>query len=291
MNKEEREIRCDEITNSVMNDIDALIKSSIAKLDEQRVLHIISLSNDAASASYMKNKVAMGARYGIEVKIHKPRYKGELIDILNKLNKDSRNRIIIQCPFNEDDWGRLSELLHYIPDYMDVDGSKFNLLNLNKIQNLDQTLLYPTFSPTAKGVISLINKAYEGLDMKGTRVTVLGKGLTSGLPIALICEQLGYTVSWCNSRTPVQTRNNHIKDSKIVISCVGKEMINKENKSDFEDACYINIGMFRDEEDGKLKGDINYNEIIELENTLYCNRLFNSTGRLTTMCLILNTVL
>ena len=68
-------------------------------------------------------------------------------------------------------------------------------------------------------------------------------------------------------------------------------MINKENKSDFEDACYINIGMFRDEEDGKLKGDINYNEIIELENTLYCNRLFNSTGKLTTMCLILNTVL
>lgn len=291
-NDERREFReyvFENITKEVIDDLDSMIKIYSIKLKEQRILNIISLSDDPASASYMKNKVNMGDKYGVKVVIHKPENKKDLHELLVTLKKNTNNRVIIQCPFDEEKWGSLSELLHHIPDYMDVDGFKFNLSNLNKIKHVGHMYINPTFSPTAKGVIALIEKAYKG-KTNGKQITVLGKGLTSGLPIALMCEQLGYTVTWCNSKTLTKIREEAIKKSKIIVSCVGKEMINKETHSEMTNVCYINVGMFKDE-DNKLKGDINYDDMIQLENTLYCNKLFGTTGKLTTMCLILNTVL
>lgn len=287
--RELREYGFENITKEVIDDLDSMIKMHLIKLKEKRILNIISLSDDPASASYMKNKVNMGNKYGIKVVIHKPKNKKELHILLIKLKKNINNRIIIQCPFDEKKWGSLNELLYTIPDYMDVDGFKFNLSNLNKIKHIDQMFTNPTFSPTAKGVIALIEKAYNG-KTKAKQITVLGKGLTSGLPIALMCEQLGYTVTWCNSKTLSKVREESIKKSDIIVSCVGKEMINKEIHSEMPNACYINVGMFEDE-NNKLKGDINYDDVIQFENTLYCNKLFGTTGKLTTMYLILNTVL
>ncbi len=277
------------ITEGVITHIDERIKELVNK-NNKRVLHIISLSDDPASAVYMKNKVNMGEKYGVKVIIHKPKDKEELHSVLNIVLDDINNRVIIQCPYDEEKWGTLSGLLKYIPDWMDVDGFKFNIMDLSRIKDIDQMFNNPNFSPTAKGAILLIDKAYKGMT-KGKHVTVLGKGLTSGMPIALMCEQLGYTVTWCNSNTLTKVREDIIRNSKVIVSCVGKEMINKNLHSEVPNACYINVGMFKDDESGKLKADINYNDISELDNTLYCNKLFNTTGKLTTMCLILNTVL
>lgn len=280
-------IKSEEVLQLVIDKIDKLIKEKV-EINKDRTLHIISLSDDPASEIYMKNKVNMAKEYGINAIIHKPKDKFELFNIMiSEVFSSINNRFIIQLPYDTNKWNT-DNLINSNLKFMDVDGFKFDLQDLVKIKNIDDMIAHPNFSPTAKGVLLILDTLFDG-NIKGKQATILGKGITSGLPIALMCEQLGLTVTWCNSSTLNRIRQETIENSEIIVSCVGKEIINKDLHSKMDNACYVNVGMFK--EDDKLKGDINYNDVIELDNTLFCNKLFNSTGKLTTMCLILNTVL
>ena len=280
-------IKSEEVLQLVIDKIDKLIKEKV-EINKDRTLHIISLSDDPASEIYMRNKVNMAKEYGINAIIHKPKDKFELFNIMiSEVFSSINNRFIIQLPYDTSKWNT-DNLINSNLKFMDVDGFKFDLQDLVRIKNIDDMINHPNFSPTAKGVLLILDTLFDG-NIKGKQATILGKGITSGLPIALMCEQLGLTVTWCNSSTLNRIRQETIENSEIIVSCVGKEIINKDLHSKMDNACYVNVGMFK--EDDKLKGDINYNDVIELDNTLFCNKLFNSTGKLTTMCLILNTVL
>lgn len=284
-------------TELIMNEAINYIEDKIKNLSEgnERILHIISLSDDAASESYMKNKCKMGEKYGVATIIHKPKDSFELETLIIALSLNKNNRVIVQCPFDQDKWGKLEDIIEPLPKFMDVDGFEFNSLNLINTKSFDDMFNNPNFSPTAKGVLTLMKFClkHSAKDFKGSKVTVIGKGLTSGLPIATMCEQLGCTVTWCNSKTEIMFRDIAIANSKFIISCAGtgrEDIVNQTNASLSYEACYINVGMNRGE-DGKLKGDIHYDSISKLDNTLFCNPLLGSTGKLTTMCLILNTLL
>lgn len=284
-------------TELIMEEAIKYIEEKIKILAEnsERKLHIVSLSNDAASESYMRNKCKMGEKYGIETIIHRPKSEFELETLMIKLSLNKNNRVIVQCPFDQKKWGTMREVMKPIPGFMDVDGFEFSNLDLINTKSFDDMFNNPNFSPTAKGVLTIMKFCllYSNKVFGGTNVTVIGKGLTSGLPIATMCEQLGCTVTWCNSKTQLESRDINIANSKIIISCAGtgrEDIVTKLNKSMSDNACYINVGMNRGE-NGKLKGDIDYESISQLDNTLFCNPLLGSTGKLTTMCLILNTLL
>lgn len=281
-------IKSEEVLQLVIDKIDKLIREKV-EINKNRTLHIISLSDDPASEIYMRNKVNMAKEYGINAIIHKPKDKLGLFNIMiSEVFSSINNRFIMQLPYDTNKWNITDNLINSNLKFMDIDGFKFDLQDLTRIKNIDDMINHPNFSPTAKGVLLILDTLFDG-NIKGRQATILGKGITSGLPIALMCEQLGLTVTWCNSSTLNRIRQETIENSEIIVSCVGKEIINKDLHSKIDNACYINVGMFKEED--KLKGDINYNDIIKLDNTLFCNKLFNSTGKLTTMCLILNTVL
>ena len=133
-------------------------------------------------------------------------------------------------------------------------------------------------------------KQMNGNNLRGETITVIGTGLTSGLPIANACMSLGATVYTACSSTSYEDLKAMVMDSTIVVGCSGvPHIVYKELHSLREDAVYINVGMAK--ENGKMKGDINQMEILELDNTLYANPLFKSTGLLTCMYCCLNTVL
>lgn len=281
------------ILQEAINYIEDKIK--ILAENNERVLHIVSLSNDAASESYMKNKCKMGEKYGVKTIIHRPTSEFELDTLMIKLSLNKNNRVIVQCPFDQKRWGSIREIMKPLPDFMDVDGFGFNMLDLIGTKSFDDMFNNPNFSPTAKGVLTLMKFCllYSNRIFEGTKVTVIGKGLTSGLPIAIMSEQLGCTVTWCNSKTSEFRRSIAVDGSNFIISCAGtgkEDLVNRDIKSSYDNACYINVGMSRNEE-GKLKGDIDYDTISKLDNTLFCNPLLGTTGKLTTMCLIINTLL
>lgn len=255
-----------------------------------RVLNIISLTDDPSAGLYMKRKVETGEKYNVPVVIHNPNSRIELQETVERLSLDDRNRIIIQKPFDENKWGSLKSLHKMIPEHMDVDGFGFTMLDIVETRGFEDMMNNPRFSPTAKGVLMIMN-SLNGGEFRGNKVTVLGKGLTSGLPIGLMAAQLGCTVRWLNSGTKSEDMKRLVEFSEYVIGCTGKpNIINK-------DCCinssiggkYINVGMTKI--DGKWYGDINFEEIQSQLNTVFCNNLFGSTGKLTTLCLILNTLL
>lgn len=275
------------VVENCIAEIERKIKSLNSK---SRILNIFSLTDDPSAHLYMKRKVEEGERYGVKVVIHTPKSISELHNIINRLAENKSNRIIIQKPFDESKWGNLKELHSLIPSYMDVDGFGFTMLDIAETKGFDDMLNNPRFSPTAKGVLLIMDRLVNG-EFGGKRVVVVGKGLTSGLPIGLMTAQLGCTVRWINSNTFKNDMRRLVNDSDFVIGCTGvPNIIDKECCIDPSiSGKYINVGMSK--VDGKWYGDINFGEIQKLENTEFCNNLFGSTGKLTTLCLILNTLL
>lgn len=275
------------IVDMCVREIDARIKELQSV---NRVLNIISLTDDPSARLYMKRKVEMGEKYNVPVKIHNPNTYSDLLRLMSKLKDDKRNRVIIQKPFDESKWGSLKSLHKMIPEQMDVDGFGFTMLDIVETKSFEDMFNNPRFSPTAKGVLMIMKSLNKG-EFKGERVTVLGKGLTSGLPIGLMAAQLGCTVRWVNSGSKPNDVKRLVEFSDYVIGCTGRpNIINNECCIDSSiGGKYINVGMTKI--DDVWYGDINFEEIQSNPNTIFCNNLFGSTGKLTTLCLILNTLL
>lgn len=250
-------------------------------------LHIFYLSSDIPSLKYINNKIKKAKKFNVNTELHKPQNLEELKKEIVSVSKS--DKIIIQYPINTQIFGDIKNLYQtYISKEQDVDGFLFDLLDINSCDTITDFLDHKSFSPTAKGVLQILQK--HSYDIKGANITVLGKGLTSGLPIGISLAKLGSNVTWLDKNCKKYDFVKTIIDSDVIISCTGaKNIINKNIHAMKKRAIYINIGMSSDE-NGNIIGDINYSEISNLENTLYVNDTLKTTGFLTTLNLIGNCI-
>ena len=97
-----------------------------------------------------------------------------------------------------------------------------------------------------------------------------------------LCLEENATVKICNSKT--KNLEKHLKNNEIIICCANKsefikpEMIN-------EGTVLVNVGMALNEE-GKLKGNYNYQEMAESGKVVAITPIFNSTGLMTRMMMV-----
>ncbi len=250
-------------------------------------LNIFYLSSDIPSLKYINNKITKAKKFNVDVTLHQPKNKTELTNKLLIIPREEK--VIIQYPIDSKTFGDIKELYQlYINKNQDVDGFLFDLLDITYCNTIEDFLNHKSFSPTAKGVLQILNSL--NVNLEGKNVTVLGKGLTSGLPIGNAISKLGANLNWLDKNCALEDFKNIIENSEIIISCTGvKNLINKDIHSLKEKAIYINVGMSSDE-NNKIIGDINYEEISRLENTFYVNNVLNSTGLLTTLNLIFNCI-
>lgn len=253
------------------------------QLKELPVLYVVMTNpEDGPSNSYIRQKVKEGERFGIEVRpiLFTP---DEIIEGLQSLSKDPNNKIIIQLPLGEG-YPDIQTLQQQINPHQDVDGFSVSLLEVSKLRTVEDILNHPNFSPTAKGVLMLNH--LRDPRIRGKKVNIIGKGLTSGLPIVLMYSQLGATVNLTNSNTSLYQKCNNLMTSDIIVSCAGVD-VSWMNPKLYVGRIAINVGMRR--EDGVLKGDLDYEQL--KAHAYFINPVLGSTGRLTTLNLILNCVL
>ncbi len=280
--------------NTLEGNIALLIEAN-KKNNPNNRLNIIKLSKDPTVESYMKGKIKACEEMQVDCKVHSPKDKEELLNLLSELKKNKNERIIVQTPIDEEIFGNIYELSRLVNPQQDVDGFEFPLMKFRELRTITQYLNEPCYSPTAKGVLAMMfagRKEKNGNvnNLRGETVTIIGTGLTSGLPIANACMSLGATVYTASSSTPLEDLRAMVGDSTIVVGCSGvPHIVNKEICSFRDDAIYINVGMNR--VNGKMEGDIKQDDVLELANTLYANPTFKSTGRLTCLMCCLNTVL
>lgn len=249
------------------------LKEEVTKLYRKPKLVVFQIGDDRASSIYVKNKEKLCDEIGLDFEhVHIEEHKEiernyTLLEILEKSMDSSVDGVILQLPIPE----------------------KYNLDRLQKAIYLDKDVdgfrIGSEFTPcTPKGILDWLD--YNNYELEGKNVTVIGRSKIVGKPLVNLLIDRGVTVTCCNSKT--KDLRKHTCNADIVISAVGK--------AKFLDSSYftntelvIDVGINRDE-NGKLCGDIDYQEVTSNLENIYVTRVPNGVGKLTVLSLIENTI-
>ncbi|MFP6334002.1 tetrahydrofolate dehydrogenase/cyclohydrolase catalytic domain-containing protein, partial [Bacillus subtilis] len=167
---------------------------------------------------------------------------------------DSVSGILVQVPLPD----QVSEqkVLESINPAKDVDG--FHPENIGKLY-IDQQTFVPC---TPLGIMELLNHA--DIDLEGKDAVVIGRSHIVGQPVSKLLLQKNASVTILHSRTKDMKR--YLKNADIIVSAVGRPgLVTKEDVK--EGAVVIDVGNTPDE-NGKLKGDIEYDEVKEVAGAI-----------------------
>lgn len=135
----------------------------------------------------------------------------------------------------------------------DLDG--ISPLNLAKVYAGDESGYAPC---TAEAVIEMLD--YAGIDIKGKRVTVVGRSLVIGKPVSMLLMKHNATVTVCHTKTVDMAGT--CKNAEILVAAAGSaRMIKKEYVAD--GAVVIDVGINVDDE-GSLCGDVDFDAISDI---------------------------
>ncbi len=135
----------------------------------------------------------------------------------------------------------------------DLDG--ISPMNLYKVFAGDDTGYAPC---TAEAVIEMLD--FADIDVTGKRVTVVGRSLVIGKPVAMLLMKKNATVTICHTRT--KDMPGTCKNAEIVIAAAGvAKMLTADYVS--EGAVVIDVGINVDEA-GNLCGDVDFDGVSEL---------------------------
>ncbi|MQW22223.1 MULTISPECIES: bifunctional methylenetetrahydrofolate dehydrogenase/methenyltetrahydrofolate cyclohydrolase [unclassified Lactococcus] len=212
-------------------------------------LVVVLVGEDPASQVYVRNKERRATELGLNSKIIRLAEtvsEEELLRIIEQLNQDEQwHGILVQLPLPK----HISEekvLLAIDPD-KDVDG--FHPMNMGRLWSGN-----PVMVPSTPAGIMEMFKDY-GVDLAGKRAVVIGRSNIVGKPMAQLLMMANATVTIAHSRT--ENLSALTKEADILVVAIGQakfitaDMVKKG-------AVVIDVGMDRDEETGKLCGDVDF---------------------------------
>ncbi|EJD89774.1 bifunctional protein FolD protein [Staphylococcus epidermidis NIHLM061] len=258
------------------------LKNQVNELKEHGFtpkLSVILVGNDGASQSYVKSKKKAAEKFGMIseiVHLDESTSEEEVLSELNRLNNDDTvSGILVQVPLPK----QVSEqkVLETINPNKDVDG--FHPINIGKLYIDEQT-----FVPcTPLGIMEILKHA--DINLEGKNAVVIGRSHIVGQPISKLLLQANATVTILHSRT--KNMNAHLKQADVIVSAVGQPgLVTKENVK--AGAVIIDVGNTPDE-NGKLKGDVAYDEVKEIASAI--TPVPGGVGPLTITMVLNNTLL
>lgn len=258
------------------------LKNQVNELKEHGFtpkLSVILVGNDGASQSYVKSKKKAAEKIGMIseiVHLVESTSEEEVLSELNRLNNDDTvSGILVQVPLPK----QVSEqkVLETINPNKDVDG--FHPINIGKLYIDEQT-----FVPcTPLGIMEILKHA--DINLEGKNAVVIGRSHIVGQPVSKLLLQANATVTILHSRT--KNMNAHLKQADVIVSAVGQPgLVTKENVK--AGAVIIDVGNTPDE-NGKLKGDVAYDEVKEIASAI--TPVPGGVGPLTITMVLNNTLL
>jgi len=257
------------------------VKETVARWQEEGLapgLAVILVGDDAASATYVRNKEKACQEVGIHSFVHRlpaATSEQELLSLIASLNeRPDVHGILVQLPLPPHI--RTEVVLQHIHPAKDVDG--FHPVNAGKLF-VGQEGIFPC---TPLGVIEMLKR--EGVPIAGQHAVVVGRSNIVGKPAALLLLQEHATVTVCHSRTPDLPAVTRQAD--ILVCAVGKpEMIRGHMIK--PGACVIDVGINRNDA-GKLVGDVAFDEAVEVAGRI--TPVPGGVGPMTIAMLLKNTL-
>ncbi len=191
-------------------------------------------------------KIGVGVRY-IQVKENVS--QKELIGIVQECNAaQDIQGIIVQLPLpihiDRD------MVIDAIDPKKDADG--LTAVNVKRWLDGRGDAIYPA---TARGIKELLG--HYGVELFGKKVTIVGRSMLVGKPIAAMCLNENATVSVCHSHS--SNLAEETKSADIVVSAVGKPgLLGADHLKASQ--IVVDVGITRTA-DGKLVGDIDFERV------------------------------
>jgi methylenetetrahydrofolate dehydrogenase (NADP+)/methenyltetrahydrofolate cyclohydrolase len=246
-------------------DIHKELSEDVAKLkkDGKKIPHLaaVLVGNNAASESYVSNKVKACKKIGFESSLYRLEdsiSEKQLLDVVNSLNtNDDIDGILVQLPLPK----QISEekIISSINIKKDVDG--FHPENFGRMAKG-----LPSFIPATPYGITLLLERYN-IQTEGKHCVVIGRSQIVGMPMAILMSRNGYpgnsTVTICHSKT--KNLKEITLQADILIAAIGRtEFVTADMVK--EDAVVVDVGINRVEDTTKekgyrLAGDVNFKEV------------------------------
>lgn len=139
---------------------------------------------------------------------------------------------------------------------------------------------YPPCTPQA--VMEILNH-YE-IDLTGKKVTVVGRSMVVGKPVAMLLLAKNATVTICHTRT--KNLQEECRNADIIVACAG---VPKMITSDFVRAGQVVIDVGIHVVDDKLCGDVDYDSVSEIVDAI--TPVPGGVGSVTTTVLLKHTIM
>ncbi|MCD8190856.1 MAG: bifunctional 5,10-methylenetetrahydrofolate dehydrogenase/5,10-methenyltetrahydrofolate cyclohydrolase [Clostridiales bacterium] len=174
--------------------------------------------------------------------------QGELLDVIGQINRD---KTIHGCL-----------LFRPLPPQMDDRQVRAALAPEKDVDGITDLSLAGVFTNTNVGFPPCTAQAcaeildFYGVDLSGKRVTVVGRSLVVGKPVAMLLDKRNATVTMCNSRT--RDLPAICREADVVVVAMGK-MGAIGGDCLRPGQVVVDVGIHVDE-DGKLRGDVCFDQ-------------------------------
>lgn len=242
-------------------------------------LVVILVGDDPGSVSYVTGKAKAATEVGIRnttIRREATISEQELLEIVNQLNEDDDvDGILVQLPLPKhiDE----NKIIMAISPEKDVDA--FHPMNVAKLW-LKQPCMLPC---TPKGIIKLLH--FAGVDIAGKEAVVVGRSNIVGQPVSKLLLDENATVTIAHSRTKNLAEVTRRAD--ILVVAVGRERFVTADMIK-PGAVVIDVGVNRDTRNGKLCGDVDFDEAQNVAAAI--TPVPGGVGPMTITCLMENTV-
>lgn len=235
------------LNEEMKNDVESLKAKGV-----KPTLAILRVGEREDDLSYERGAMKRAAEVGVEVKnvvLPADVAEDEFFKTLEGLNNDNNVHGIL--------------MFRPLPKHIDGEKARKMLKAEKDIDGCTDGSLAGVFTNTNIGFPPCTAEAamkileFYDIDPKGKNVTVIGRSLVIGRPVAMMLMHKNATVTVCHTRTidvPSITRK-----AEIVIAASGQmESVNKDYLS--EGQTVIDVGIGWNEAKGKLCGDVLFEE-------------------------------
>ena len=137
-------------------------------------------------------------------------------------------------------------------------GKDVDFMDIRNMENVLAGVPGAAAPCTAEAVMALIK--HYNIETKGKKVTVVGRSLVIGKPVALLLTTANATVTVCHTKTV--DMEAECRNADIIVACCGVAKLINENYVK-PGQIVIDVGMNVDE-NGKLCGDVDYEKVSEI---------------------------
>ncbi len=258
------------------------IKRSVEELKSAGVnpcLATVLIGDNPASATYVRNKHKACEEVGILTKDHKlpsSLSQNELNSLIDSLNNDpSVHGILVQLPLPEqlDEFATTAR----ISPLKDVDGltpHNVGLLAMNKAALV---------ACTPSGIMEMFD--FHNIELEGKLVVIINRSNLIGKPLFHLLLKKNATVITCHSRT--KNLMELCQKADVIVTGVGDRTRFTLTPDMIKNGAVV-IDVAITKKDGKLVGDMDYQDIIEKAS--YATPVPGGVGPMTVAMLLKNTV-